>query len=259
MALTYGKRIAEGGFGIILHGTFDGKPCIVKRQRETSYNREKKMLTELTEKNFKGVPFLLKSDDDLNELVLKPFQCKQNHTSPILDVFDFISEKGELKENQALFIFNQVLDILNELKKLGIFHGDVKDENAIICRECGEIQLIDFGGSLKCKKWDIDLMCDMFSGTYAYSPPEFVIRDDCTFEGMTVWSCGILLFDLTEGDVPWEAMHDICFADITKKFKKSSEKVRELIVKCLAQEASERIKFDELYCEFKDEFPVCEW
>ena len=259
MALTYGKKIAEGGFGIVLEGTFDKKPCIVKRQREISYNQEKLMLTDLTEKNFKGVPFLLKSNDDLKELVFKPFQCKQNHTSPILDVFDFISEKVVLKENQALFIFNQVLDILNELKKLDIFHGDVKDENVIICQECGEIQLIDFGSSQTCKKWDNELMWDMFAGTYAYSPPEFVIGDDCTFEGMIVWSCGILLCDLTEGDIPWEAMHDICFADITKKFNKSSEKVRELIVKCLAKEASKRIKFDEMYCEFKDKFPVCEW
>lgn len=45
------------------------------------------------------------------------------------DLFDYISEKGVLDENTSRFFFRQIVETLIQCHKLGVHHGDVKDEN----------------------------------------------------------------------------------------------------------------------------------
>lgn len=48
------------------------------------------------------------------------------------DLFDYISEKNVLDENTARFFFRQIVDTLIQCHKLGVHHGDLKDENICV-------------------------------------------------------------------------------------------------------------------------------
>jgi len=122
-------------------------------------------------------------------------------------------------------------------------HRDIKDENILIDLNTLKIALIDFGsGALLEKK-----IYHEFQGTRVYSPPEWINQRSYRPEGLTVWSLGILLYDMVCGDVPFE-----CDAEISRAqprwfsgLKLSSE-VKSLITDCLTVDPEERITLDSI-------------
>lgn len=65
--------------------------------------------------------------------------------SPCKDLFDYITEKGFLCEDEARDILIQLLRTLAEVHSAGIIHRDIKDENLLVELETRRVRLIDFG------------------------------------------------------------------------------------------------------------------
>ena len=159
------------------------------------------------------------------------------------DLFDFISEQGPLPEALARDLFRQLLTTVIACHQKGVVHRDIKDENILIDLSTCKIKLIDFGsGALLEKK-----IYHEFQGTRVYSPPEWINQRSYRPEGLTVWSLGILLYDMVCGDVPFE-----CDAEISRAqprwfsgLKLSSE-VKSLITDCLTVDPEERITLDRI-------------
>ena len=124
----------------------------------------------------------------------------------------------------------------------GVVHGDLKDENIMINPRTNEINLLDFGSGLFLHNGDYD----EYLGTREYSPPEWVRNRRFTADGLTVWSLGVLLYDLLQGDIPFMTDEEILYKDVTFENEDISEEAQSLIIGCLQRQESSRLTLEDV-------------
>jgi len=114
-------------------------------------------------------------------------------------------EGGVCSEAQTRNIFVQVMQAVNHMHRQGLVHRDLKLENFLIkehsapLAEC-TIKLIDFGLAARftAGKANLKTMC----GTPHYMAPE-IFSEAPYDEKCDVWSCGVILYALLSGDLPF--------------------------------------------------------
>ena len=83
------------------------------------------------------------------------------------------------------------------------------------------------------------------SGTKVYSPPEWIVHNQYQGVPATVWSLGILLFDLVYGDIPFEYEDQIVEAKVVTR-PEVSEDCNSLIRCCLQVVPDDRPTLEEM-------------
>lgn len=119
------------------------------------------------------------------------------------ELLDKISGDGELEESEARKYFQQLIDAVGYCHSRGVYHRDLKLENILLDAK-GNVKISDFGFSALPQHCRADGLLHTTCGSPNYVAPEVVA--DRGYHGATadVWSCGVILFVLLTGWLPFE-------------------------------------------------------
>lgn len=271
-----GTLLGEGGFGVVTSGTRkrDGFPVAFKRLEKSAVRNWKALKT-----GYK-VPmevYLLTKVAHLDG-VIKMLECFEHETSytivterptPCQDLFDYITDKGSLNDEEAKDFFRQIVSIVTALHEMGVVHRDIKDENVLVDEKSNrpKMVLIDFGAATILRD-DGQIFKD-FDGTrgkyfnfedhklgerlvcvlnvhafllfLVYAPPEWMVLRQYNGTQATVWSLGILLYAMVVGDIPFQSDQDILAAKVTFPSEAGvSGPCQDMIRSCLTVAAKKR-------------------
>ncbi|KAF8224938.1 Pkinase-domain-containing protein [Tricholoma matsutake] len=125
------------------------------------------------------------------------------------DLFECIeqSEHKRLSEDQARYVFSQVVDAVHYLDSQGITHRDIKDENLVIDKNL-KVKLIDFGSAAVVDTNKPRPYYDEFYGTVEYAAPEILLHRDYQAAPAEIWTLGVLLSYLLTGTSQFLTMRD---------------------------------------------------
>ncbi|PHU22528.1 3-phosphoinositide-dependent protein kinase 1 [Capsicum chinense] len=126
------------------------------------------------------------------------------------ELFDQITRKGRLSEDEARFYAAEVADSLEYIHSMGLIHRDIKPENLLLTAD-GRIKIADFGSVKPMQDSRITVLPNAasddkactFVGTAAYVPPEVINSSPATF-GNDLWALGCTLYQMLSGTSPFK-------------------------------------------------------
>ena len=209
-----GEKLGEGAFAkvYLAKQIHIKEKCAVKilekKLLESSHDIERlkkeiKILKKLRHKNIIQLYDIMESKRNLY-FVME--YCKNG------ELFDYIVKKQRLVEPEACCFFQQIINGVEYLHNQGIIHRDLKPENLLL-DDNNHIKISDFGLSTFFSKNNyLHTAC----GTPSYAPPEMLEGQEYNGEATDVWSCGIILYAMLCGSLPFsESKEEI----IVKKIK----------------------------------------
>ncbi|KAK3517066.1 hypothetical protein QTP86_019551, partial [Hemibagrus guttatus] len=247
-----GPVLGRGGFGLVCEGQriSDGLQVAIKlvlRSKVQEWTElagesnpvpmEVGVLLRLRDPGHCGVIHML----DWFEVPGQGFFYVLQRPLPCQDLYSFITERGGIDESLAGRFLKQVVEAVQFCHSRGILHGDIKDENILVNTNTRDIKLIDFGSATLLK----DTEYTVFAGTRVYSPPEWITQQCYKALPLTVWSLGILLFDMVCGDIPFTEDSGIISA-VPVFTKPVSDECQSLVRRCLAKLPEDRPSLDQI-------------
>ncbi|XP_023779094.1 serine/threonine-protein kinase prk-2-like [Cyanistes caeruleus] len=137
--------------------------------------------------------------------------------------------------------FLEELLALRVAERRGVLHRDIKAENIVLDLATGEAKLIDFG----CGTILRDTLYTRMSGTPEYRPPEWILFGCYRGQPATIWSLGILLYNLVCGHLPFHTNEDIIRGQLFFPPRVSQE-CQHLIRWCLSMDPADRPSLEDL-------------
>ncbi|KAL9863576.1 uncharacterized protein GJ701_001702 isoform 2-T2 [Geothlypis trichas] len=151
------------------------------------------------------------------------------------ELWYFLDARGFLTEPVARGLFRQGLEAVRRCSSRGVLHRDIKAQNVLVDLATGEAKLIDFG----CGTILQDTFYTRMSGTLECGPPEWILFGCYHGQPATIWSLGILLYELVCGHLPF---HTEC---------------QHLIRWCLSMDPTERPSLEDLFEHSWLQDPLC--
>ncbi|XP_027765402.1 serine/threonine-protein kinase pim-1-like [Empidonax traillii] len=172
------------------HGIGPTDDIVVLPQPDGTRARLEIVLLDNVSNGFCGVIQLLEWFELPNRFLLV-----MEHPERSQDLSHLITAWRFLPEEMAWGLFHQVLKAVRHCSSCSVLHWDIKPQNIVLDLATGEAKLIDFG----CGTFLQDTAYTQFAGTPLYSPPEQIWLKSYHSEAATIWSLGILLYQMVCG------------------------------------------------------------
>ncbi|GAV58634.1 Pkinase domain-containing protein/NAF domain-containing protein [Cephalotus follicularis] len=158
--------------------------------------------------------------------------------------------KGRFSEDLARKYFQQLISAVGYCHSRGVFHRDLKPENLLL-DENGNLKVSDFGLSAVTNQVRADGLLHTLCGTPAYVAPEILTKRGYDGAKVDVWSCGVILFVLTAGYLPFNdpnlmAMYKKIYKGDFRCPKWMSLDLKRLVSRLLDTNPDTRITIDEI-------------
>ncbi|XP_032942568.1 serine/threonine-protein kinase pim-1-like [Catharus ustulatus] len=245
-----GPLLGSGGCGRVYAGTrlADGAPVAIKavpRDRIWEWARlhdgalvplELVLLSMVSCPGFRGVVQLLdwfELPDGFALIMERPERCR--------DLWHLLHAGEFLPEPVARGVFRQVLQALRHCTSRGVLHRDIKAENILVDLATGDAKLIDFG----CGTILQDTLYTHMAGTREYFPPEWILFGRYHGQPATIWTLGILLYQLVCRHLPFKTREDIVRGQLFFPPRVSQE-CQHLIRWCLCMDPADRPCLEDL-------------
>lgn len=158
--------------------------------------------------------------------------------------------KGRFSEDLSRKYFQQLISAVGYCHSRGVFHRDLKPENLLL-DENGNLKVSDFGLSAVKDQIRTDGLLHTLCGTPAYVAPEILSKKGYDGAKVDLWSCGVILFVLTAGYLPF---NDPNLMSMYKKIYKGefrcpkwmSSDLRRLLSRLLDTNPETRITVDQI-------------
>ena len=199
-----GKTLGQGEFGkvkLAFHVDTSKEFAIkfINKESINSDSKKEKLLREVD---------ILKSLD--NQYIAKLYEVieTENYIGLIMgyysggELFNHILARKYLKEKESVVYFAQLIAGVEYMHKMGIVHRDLKLENLLL-DEDRRIIITDFGFANKIstqKGGRLNTSC----GSPCYAAPELVVNDSYSGETADIWSCGVILYAMLCGYLPFD-------------------------------------------------------
>ncbi|KAL5211573.1 hypothetical protein ABZP36_022420 [Zizania latifolia] len=165
------------------------------------------------------------------------------------ELFNKIS-KGKFSEDVARQYFHELISGVDYCHSRGVYHRDLKPENLLL-DENESLKVSDFGLSALSESKRHDGLLHTTCGTPAYVAPEVLSRRGYDGAKADIWSCGVILFVLVAGYLPF---HDTNLIEMYKKISKAEYKcprsfsleLKDLLYKILDPDPSTRISISKI-------------
>ncbi|CAL0317751.1 unnamed protein product [Lupinus luteus] len=153
--------------------------------------------------------------------------------------------KARLKEDVAFKYFRQLMNAVDFFHSRGVYHRDIEPENLLL-DENGNLKISDFGLSAVAESKRQDGLLHTTCGTPAYVAPEVIKRKGYDGAKADISSCGVVLFVLMAGYLPFQ---DLNLIELYRKIGKAEFKcpdwfpqgIRSLLHKMLDPDPDTRI------------------
>ncbi len=119
------------------------------------------------------------------------------------ELFDYIVQHGKMQEDKARRFFQQIICAVEYCHRHKIVHRDLKPENLLLDNDLN-VKIADFGLS--------NIMTDgnflkTSCGSPNYAAPEVINGKLYAGPEVDVWSCGVILYVLLVGRLPFDDEH----------------------------------------------------
>ena len=214
------------------------KKKILHKADKSRLEREISILKKL---NHINVINSLKINEDSDNYYIVMEYCENG------ELFNYIVERQKLDEDEASYFFYQLINGLDYIHHKNIVHRDLKPENLLLGK--GNIlKIVDFGLS---NFYEEERLLSTPCGSPCYASPEMVCGNKYNGLMIDIWSCGIIIFAMTCGFLPFEdANNELLFKKIMKckidypEFL--SDTVLDILKKILVVDPNKRITIEQI-------------
>ncbi|KAL0576404.1 serine/threonine-protein kinase gin4 [Marasmius crinis-equi] len=165
------------------------------------------------------------------------------------ELFDFLVNRGRLPPADARTFFKQIILGLNYAHTFSIIHRDLKPENILIASlDPPLLKIADWGMAAFAPP---TLQLETSCGSPHYASPEIVNGERYQGNATDIWSCGVILFALLTGRLPFDDKNVKALLGKVKLGKYElplwvDSMARDLLQKMLVVDSAKRITIPEI-------------